>query len=596
MKPRPTIRAAGPLYSATLIASLVALFYGVCGILRYRTYTNQTFDLAFYTRMTWGMLHLDFWEPILDAHLLGLRIPFVFVPAGIVGLGIGIPVALYLSQALAVAFAAHRLAAIGERRFGAWGAWAGALALVLHPNVGHVVAYEVHPGTVALAPLALLADAIDRRDGRTLLVGTIGVLLCREDLAIVAILAAAMLAFSTPGERRFAFGALGTALLYLLVFVLVLHPLFKPAHGSLEAHFGPWGRSPGEIVQSLLMEPRRVLAHLGEPERLSYLPRIVAPLALLPFFSARAFLLASPILAINLLSHFPTTTRIDSHYLTTALPFLVLGAFDGIARLEARRPGAAKVGSVLLLLASLAGTIVAGLFSPFGALPAFVRPTVSPHALDLLVAAIPPGVSVQAPDPILPHVAERRVIHRAEPFRHDDDAIVLDLGHRLRFAHSEDLLRTTEEPYARAMLSRTDRRIAAVAMPYVLLLRTTEDSARLVDRVRIPTRREPPTRLGSCLAATRIVRTHGKIAIDLVAREACPNDLAIRLGPEARPARVDLLFEGLVSPSHLRAGDHVRSLHEDPAPAARTLHIGLLRSSGARPAPEDPVSVELPVE
>ena len=105
----PTIRSLRAVSSATTIASLIALFFGVCGILRYRTYTNETFDLAFYTRMTWGMLHLDLWEPILDAHLLGLRLPLALVPVGLVGLAIGIPVALYLAQASAVAFAAHLL-------------------------------------------------------------------------------------------------------------------------------------------------------------------------------------------------------------------------------------------------------------------------------------------------------------------------------------------------------------------------------------------------------------------------------------------------------------------------------------------------------
>lgn len=580
---------------ASTIAAIVALFFAACGVARYRTYTNETFDLAFYTRITWGMLHGDLWEPILGAHLLGLRLPLVLVPVGVAGLAIGIPVALYLAQGLAVAFAAHRLARIGARHFGVAGAWAGALGLVLHPNVGHVVAYEAHPGTIALAPLALIADALDRRDARTLLAGTIGVLICREDLALVAMLAAVALAYAAPRERRLALASCGLALAYLLVFALVLHPRFKPAHGSLEAHFGPWGNSSGAILRTLITEPGRVLSHLGSFKRLTYLPRILLPLALLPLLSPRTLWVAAPVLAINLLSHFPTTTRIDSHYLTPALPLFVLGAIDGARWLDRKRATLGRRAAIAVPFFALGGTLVSGLFSPLRSLPRFVHPPVDVAALDRLVAAVPARASAQAPDPILPHLATRHVLHRAAPFAHDDDAIVLDLGHRLRFAHSEDLLRTTEEPVARTVLARLDRRVVSVAGPYLLLLRDRNARVHNVDRMRIPPRREPPVRLCDCLSVLRVVRAQGRVAVDLVATGPCPSDLALRLGPGERPRRVDLLFDGQLSPAHLRAGDFVRSYHDDPSPGARTIHVGVLRSSGARPAPEDPFDVALPI-
>jgi hypothetical protein len=90
------------------------------------------------------------------------------------------------------------------------------------------------------------------------------------------------------------------------------------------------------------------------------------------------------------------------------------------------------------------------------------------------------------------------------------------------------------------------------------------------------------------------------VELVLAVRAACPDDLAIRLGVEPKPARVQLLFDGVLSPAQLRAGDWVRSVHALPAAelaraASTGLHVGALRSSGAPPEPGDPVSARVPL-
>lgn len=592
---------------AAFAAAGVTLAYACCGVLRYRTYTNGTFDLAFYARMAWGMARGDLWDPILGAHDFGLHLCPVLLPIGLLGTLGSTPIALYLAQGLAVALAGLPLARIGARALGPRGAYAGAFALALHPNVGHVLAYEAHPGTLAVLPLAWLADAIDRRDGRTFALASLGVLACREDLALIVMLGAAVLALSARGAEhaRARAAALASglfALLWLGLFVVVLHPRYRPAAGSMEAHFGGWGRTSGEILHTLVFEPGRVLVHLCAPKRLTYLPRILGPLLLLPLLSPRALVVASPVLGVALLSFFVTTTRIDSHYLTPAIPLLVLGAFDGARVLAARSERARACLPYALGVASVLGTLGAGLFSPLRNAPAFVHPPVDRGALDRLVAHVPRDVSVEAPDALLPHFAERRVVHRPASFVHDDVAVVVDLGHRARFAHTEDLLRTSEEPRVRALFARADRRVAAVAGPYALLLRERDGGRRSVRRVMLgaaesaalAARAPSGVALASCLRLVRAGRSGSGVALDFVATAPCPSDLAIRLGEHERPPRVDLLFEGLVSPVHLRAGDVVRSVHADVR-VAGVLHVGLLRSSGARPEPSDPISVAIPI-
>ena len=86
----------------------------------------------------------------------------------------------------------------------------------------------------------------------------------------------------------------------------------------------------------------------------------------------------------------------------------------------------------------------------------------------------------------------------------------------------------------------------------------------------------------------------------MVAGGECPRDLVLRLGVGWRARRVDPLMDGVLSPAHLRRGDRVHSEHElEPGLrrmiVERGLRLGVLRQSGARPEPSDPMSVEIPL-
>jgi hypothetical protein len=88
--------------------------------------------------------------------------------------------------------------------------------------------------------------------------------------------------------------------------------------------------------------------------------------------------------------------------------------------------------------------------------------------------------------------------------------------------------------------------------------------------------------------------------LELAARDACPDDLALRIGTGVRPRRVDLIADGILSPAHFLAGDRIRSSHvlsdrELDAITADGLRIGAIRESGARPAHEDPLAIDVPL-
>jgi hypothetical protein len=261
-----------------------------------------------------------------------------------------------------------------------------------------------------------------------------------------------------------------------------------------------------------------------------------------------------------------------------------------------------QLPAVALLAAALTGNVLAG------ALPwsreydaaAFLPDADTIAALELL-QLIPAGASVQAPDRMLPRLFERVSLFRAPPPERHADFVVLDVAHRRRFAHSEDLLRTTEEPLVRGWLARPDHQLLAVTGDLLLFRRGLPPRAGLVRRYFAGF---APVQSGTALCACLAVRMGRlrprSVELELVARARCPSDLAIRIGSTPKPARVDLLFDGLLSPAQLDAGDLVRSRHplskdERAAIDRYGLRVGALRASGARPDPADQISVEVPL-
>lgn len=590
--PRATRRVIG------LLAASQGVLFALLGWARYATFHNETFDLAFYVRIAWGLIRNEHWEPMVNAHIYGLHLTPILAPLGLVGGVTSTPFVLIAAQAAALALAAIPLSRIGARHFGPNGALLGAIAWLFYPNLAHVAGYEVHPGAMAALPLAWLAYALDRGSVRAFVGASIGVLLCREDLALVVLMVAALYAWRHRDARKVALRVGAATLIYALFFVLYLHPTHAPVQGSLQLHFGRLGGSLLEVAVHLLLHPVELLEHLAAPERVLYLPRVLAPLAFLPLLRPRWLLPALPILAINLISEWPTTTHLDVHYLTPALPFLVAGALESAAVAAERVPRFAVAAVLSIAMVAAHALLGGGPLSRDFPSAAFVsdRNTAAARAI---VERVPGDASIQAPYALLPHFAERRLLYRASSPEAGAAFYVLSAGHRRLYAGNEDLLRTAEEPTVRDWMARDDHRLVLAEGDYLLLERGRHPREGLGGRA-IVGRADPESgrSVAACLAVRGATLEDGVLTLELVARGPCPSDLALRIGVEDRPRRVDLLFGGWLSPVHLRRGDLARSRHRlGPALleaiGARGLRIGAIRQSGARPEHADPNSIEV---
>lgn len=560
---------------------------------------HQTYDLALYSRLAWGVAGGDAWVSIRDTNFLAAHTSLVLIPLGLLGRLIGTPVVLLTAQALCLAAVVVPLSRMGARRFGGRGAVAAALLWALYPNLGHVAAYEFHPGNLGILPLAWALDALDRRDGRALWRWAACAVACRADFALITLLLGVVAMGSAPGDglrdsgRRLLVASMG----YFAVVVLLVPSLISGGVPSTALHFARWGGNPLGVLPALLSRPQDVIAHFAAPERLRYPFMVLGPLLLLPLLRPRLLLLALPPLALNLISEFPTTVHLYSHYLTPAIPILIYAALDAVAGLSTRRRPVALAACVL---AAAVGSIVAGghPWSLDYPAAAFAQDDAT-AARRAVLEQIPDGASVQAPDSLLPHLSQRSIVHRSPPPERGTDFVVLDIAHRQRFAGSATLLRTQQEPGVRTWLARTDHGLILARGGLLLLRRGADPRGGPLRKYFVGgVRGESAPRLTACLAVLGAHLSGDELSLQLRAEGPCPSDLAIRIGARDRPSHVQLLFDGLLSPAHLQSGDGLRSVHRLPARLAAEiaefgLYIGALRTSGSPPSPSDPYALRV---
>ncbi|MBI5708837.1 MAG: DUF2079 domain-containing protein [Candidatus Eisenbacteria bacterium] len=359
-----------------MIALYAAAFSAVCAIkVRYYLYTD--FDLAIFAQATDGILRGTTFSSIRGMNWLGDHSSLIlFLVAPLYAL-FRHPLTLLVVQSAALALGALPVAWLARRELGSAALALGFAALyLLDPAVGYTSLYEFHPEVLA-TPALLFAFFYLRagRPGRMALAAGVA-LLCKEDVALVALMLALYALLQRPRQVRAAALLGGLAAASLALSFGVLKRL-----GSGEVDYGlmysQWGASPRAVVASLLAHPLRALgAFFTSPGysfdtviKLQYYVQMLLPLAFLPLASPLTLALALPIVAEHMLSWRPPQHTILYHYAALATPFFVAAAVLGFRRVAGlARAGAVEHGPprrarwLMLgaLAASLAGNLMFG--------------------------------------------------------------------------------------------------------------------------------------------------------------------------------------------------------------------------------------------
>ncbi len=595
------------------ISLAATVLFASLALSRYRTWHNETFDLAFYARMVWGIGHWDLANPLVGAPLWGLHLSLVLIPLGLLSRVVPVVPLLLIVQAVCVGAAGIPLARVAFRRIGHPAAAYGALlAYLLYPTVGSVATYEFHPSSLALLPLALALDWLDQRDVHK---GALALLLaatCREDVALACALTGLALALRKQ-HRAAGLGIFTLFTAWFVVYLFGIAPRFLPRTGSLQLHYGHLGSSPTGILAHLAAHPVATLRGLCTPARLLYVPRLLVPVAFLPLLRPRWLLpIAAPV-AINLLSQFPTAVQIHSHYSTLAVPFVIVAAVHGFAHLLVVGAAAPARWGAVAACAVAVGSL--HMQRRAGVLP-FIARRYDPNAyvadarmaaLDTVVNIIPGDASVAAPDYVLPHVAERVRLFRY-PTERRPEYIVLSTEHRLLHTGTQELWRNTEERAVRGALFWKRYGVWAVVGNFIILREgwpvRTHARGRYVDFDPDPRVHKAHVDVGAHLAVagwgTERLEHGTRIVLLLVPKQPWPYDVNFEVGWGPMHPHLDrmdpqhtyafLPFDGAFHPSFVRVGEVVRTSVEVPATVeelrANGVYFGARRVDGSRLDPE----------
>lgn len=445
LPPHPPSRSAdqtarGRLLLAVLVVAYAAT-YGVLCWRRFATFHAQI-DFSYYLRLIWGLAHGHADLPLVQAkNVLGLHAEPVVLPLALLArLGVPLPPLLLGVQALAVALVAWPAYRLGQRHVSPWlkaplprysGGIIAALLALLYPTVTVATLHDFHPVTMALAPLLAVVDALDERAlGRALWLALLA-LFCREDIALQ--LACLFSGFALLPTRRSGLSlqhrlmllSVCVALLaYCMLYLLWIQPRYVPKLGSYQLHFQRIAQALGtpiassrDLVLAALRHPLRTLWFFADRERLLYPLIVVWPVAGLALVAPLSLLGALPIVAINFLSGFPNVLRLESHYTTAIVPFVLAAAIVGLGRaLQALQPSQAPTWRqpallVLVFLAATSAHVWHG-GSPLALRSARFRAALffdgeNADQLRSQIASVPAAASVAARPGPLAHVVQR---------------------------------------------------------------------------------------------------------------------------------------------------------------------------------------------
>jgi uncharacterized membrane protein len=385
-----------------------ALIFSFVTVTRHLVFRTHALDLGYYVQLTWNLARGHGPRVSLpEMHAWGDHlspIMYLFVPAFWAAPGAAV---LLVAQSVALAMGAVAVFGIARQRLcDERPAAAFAILYLVNPSLHGINVRDFHAAALAI-PL-LLAALYFAEAGRPwlFLASVLLTLACREDAALPVIGLGIWLVLT---RRRWLAGAalVGGAAALLALDLRVIIPHFRREPYTHLWRYSALGHSLGGIVVTILLRPLRTLGGLLTGGRLLYLVLMLAPLGFLPLLGGWDLVGALPALAENLLGSDPILFNHRTQYQAYVLPFLVLAAVAGHARLAARAPGR---GPTRLLVTAFVLSLA--LASPAANDLAVARwwPDAQQRAAHSLLARVPPTASISAQERYVPHLSLRPLV------------------------------------------------------------------------------------------------------------------------------------------------------------------------------------------
>jgi uncharacterized membrane protein len=322
------------------------------------------------------------------------------------------PLTLAAVQIAACALGALPVFWLGRRHLASEGAAALlALAYLAYPWLAWTALDAFHPVTLAI-PLFLYAIWFLDTDRLGAFAVCGALVLATGELMGLPLAALGLWYWLSRGHRVAGLGIAAAGTAWTLVSLMLIVPAFRGEESPFYGRFASVGGSPTGIVETALTDPLTILSALATGDDLSYLVWLAWPLAGLFLLVPALAAVALPLLVVNGLSDWSTTTDPRHHYVAGVIPFLVAASVLAVARFPQTRrlPAAAAV----LLTCALSALLVGPWPGAPGARPVGFHATLPlSHvaALRAAVDVVPDGAPVATSNGAGSHLSARRYVY-----------------------------------------------------------------------------------------------------------------------------------------------------------------------------------------
>lgn len=392
----------------TVLATLVAVsavVYAVHSIVRHAVFQSDGYDLGIFDQAMRG--YASFGAPTSSlkggVNLLGNHFhPILVVLTPLYWIWDD-PRMLLLAQAVLVASSIVPVYLMARARLGRWTTALVATGYAFGWPVQALVDFDFHEVAFALPLLAWTLYLVDRERYRAAVLTSLLLLLVREDMGLVLVAIAAVLAIRKQWAEAAVTAAVGLGGYYLVTDVVI--PALAPDLGFQYWSYDALGKDLPSALRAMVTDPLRAI-------RLFFGPTKGRTVFLLLLQSGMVCVLspyvlpAVPLAAQRFLSSRENLWNTEFHYNAPIAVVLVAGLVDVLGRL---RPVSERVPPVMagsLVALAFAGMVSLPPIFAFGELPGRIARLDGERVRDTrnALAEVPHGVCVEADNQLAPHL------------------------------------------------------------------------------------------------------------------------------------------------------------------------------------------------
>ena len=449
----PLIERAGPWIVLGAAITAYVVYVSIHTINHHWSLGTAAFDLGIQENTIWNTVSGDLlYSSLMGGHYLGTHTSLILLLIAPIYALAPATETLLILQASALGLAALPLFLLARNVLDS--SWQGVLIAMLwltHPAVAGANFYDFHP--IAFSPL-ILFSAVNfwwKQRWRPFWFSIALLLSVKEEMAIIVVLLGMVTLLGGNRKQGLQLVAVGTAAYVFLQHFVIPH-FAGGAHSYSWYYAGmiPSGEGPRGLVTTAMLNPVFTLKYALTQPKLLYVFQLFAPLAMLPFFTARGVALISYGLAATLLASRAPLHQIGFQYALTLLALGFVGALLALHRFSDNGRRRAITAAVLLAIVTCFhyGMIwprhhFTGGFTTID-FDYSERDRERYRELKELTALIPQEATVLASENLVPHVSQRRIVETTRhahdrKFRHYDFILVVNDGDAQRLRRTPGL-------------------------------------------------------------------------------------------------------------------------------------------------------------